>query len=294
MRALRSMCATTRTLWAGAATALVLATGGESLTAAEPPRLRVVRINEMRVREPGAAEAIPAPGQPAAAPAAGPGQMSVVFEASAPGLAAATHWGRVKLAEARLDTGAPLKFHPILMGVDVSKDCVPVYQPPVPPGARPPAPQDRQWIELGFDLPPRTAKSVTGLSGTVEFLVGKPEAAVVKQLPLIGRPLEDPLFAKAGLKLVRVAAAKEAQVEGATVIAFDLTGDVNKLLEIYAVNARGEDLQADWGIDRGTAQTKIYVAVDGAGRTDFGLALSVAPEQQVVSIPFKTGVLELP
>lgn len=290
MRSMRNGWATGRAWWA---TAIVCGLGTAVGGAAEPPRLRVVRINEMRTREPGAAETIPAPGQPAAAQA-GPGQMSVVFEATAPGLAAATHWGRVKLADARLDTGAPLKFQPLLMGADVSKDCVPVFQPPVPPGARPPAPQDRQWIELGFDLPPRSAKSVSGLKGSVEFLVGKPEEAVVKQLPLIGRPLEHPLFTKAGLKLVRVAAAKEAQVEGATVIAFDLTGDVNKILEIFAVNARGEDLQADWGIDRGAAQTKIYVAVDGAGRTDFGLALSVVPAQQVVTIPFETGTLELP
>lgn len=285
----------------GLLTAGLLASGG-TLSAADPVQVRAVRVSEFRTVEttaPGSKDRLPPPPVGAAAPAAPTperGHLALVLEVFSPDLAGATHFGKVALSQAALEGGGKLKFKSKLMGADLATGHVPLAPAGAPqaPGQPPPVP-GRHLVELGFDPAPRTVGAISEVSGTLEFVVGEdPQEVIVKQLPKVGDAVKDPVLDKAKLKLVRIEPPKEAAVPGATVVAFTLEGSMQKVLEIFAIDAKGQEMQAGWGWEEGGPLPKLMIVVDGVNQTGFGVAMSVVPSQRIVPVPFKTGRLELP
>lgn len=261
--------------------------------------VKSLRISETRLRD-------LAPSDEPEPDAEPPGVLTLTVWLHGEGAKEATHFGRVRIREAVDDTGASLKRdagHPDWRAADLFAagggdeflPLQPAFFRPDEGGADPPP-----AVDLHLALPRRGARAIARLKGQFQVRAGGERKEVsVRHLPaLVGRPIDDPALAAAGL-VVTVADPKSLRREvgpmpEGTALPLEITGDPTAIQAVRVLDARGEEVSQGSLPERAEGK-RVEVVMLGRPLDDtMTLKLDPLVGQKTVTVPVELEDIPLP
>lgn len=223
------------------------------------------------------------------------GGLTVRLQLTGKPIEGAFAMGKVKLIAGKLDKNRPLK--PLKSKIQSSAFDVlgPVGRPLRLEGfPDPPKGEGQAYLQLMFESPPRDAATIVALEGTIMLVGGKRENLKFPIAKASGK-LSDKTLTAAGLTVTVVKPPEAAGVEPEQAVTFEIDGDLDKVLEVVLVDAKGENLHAAFQQFAMPDKKKIFVLDLGEKiPADAALALEVVPQPESQDIPFKLSNIKLP
>lgn len=247
--------------------------------------------------------------------------LTLTVELRGKPVAAATHYGKVRIARATTDAGAssagavasakgdthtsPTASLALTLAADyrvgladprtefvmIDRDSMNFGQPE--------ASADHITVEVRFDPPPRSATHIVELAGALELRTGQPREVVIEGVAAgTTRAVEDPTLAEAGLKVELVDSSQKSGYllagEPGKSVTLRVSGNVDALLDVDLVSAANEPLYASQMTSTSDAMTVIVLEDDAKLPPDARLRLSVAVGTSTVAVPFSFKDIPLP
>lgn len=251
--------------------------------------VRPVRVSETRYFSPGEDKAT------ANAMRSGmflqPSTVTILLELKGKAVSSASQYGELRVTTAKHD-GGTLKVAPRMGMVDITKEFTIIEHRHGEDIERP----DGMTVAVTLEAPPRSATQLTVVEGSVKLLAGESEevelAGIVGKL---GNQTNKTLTA-AGLKLTTLKATKEQAENPANALVIQVSGDVQKLADIWLVTAQDAEVDTSFSssADPAGKTTTFVFEADKPLPKDIKLMLEVIPKLEKIDVPFKLSNLKLP
>lgn len=216
----------------------------------------------------------------------------LTLQIKGPTASGATHWGHLKL-EGADDQKRPLKLsedqpsfeNPMEGFVQLDRDQMSFGMDEMP--------RDELRVEVALDSAPRDAKSLN-LRGRFQLKVAETQDVVVDAKPS-DSPVKNEALEKAGLTVtIKPHADAESDMPG---FVFDVSGAMDKLLDVMLVNAAGEPIDNNGSQRMGSDEQMEYTlwfSADNPIPDDAKLKLVIAAKEEIFEASFELKDVQLP
>lgn len=166
---------------------------------------------------------------------------------------------------------------------------------------------DEFQVKLEFGNPPRSAKSVKTLSGSIELLIPKQDPASIITASVAkdaGKPIENPVLKAAGVEFTLRApgaAAKKTSAfnlgggSGENDLGYEIKDPKNKVASVEFFDAGGKKLESNGRMSSGFNDSKtVTISFNAKPPADAVAKIYVVTDKSVVTVPLDLKDVPLP